>query len=123
MLAAAERCVYFPMHGFIESFNLSVAAALVTQRLLDACPHARGDLAAEGMGRLRSKWYTDLARTDEESAAYLQLAQAGGAVPFRDPRRAPEHRAQQHYNAHVIKRQSEAEAQREQQAKAAASVQ
>ena len=35
-----------PRFGFTESFNLSVAAALVLQRLLDAVPESRGRLLA-----------------------------------------------------------------------------
>ena len=46
MLEAADRRIYLPMFGFTESFNLSVAAALVLQRLLDAVPESRGRLLA-----------------------------------------------------------------------------
>jgi tRNA C32,U32 (ribose-2'-O)-methylase TrmJ len=34
LLAAADKRVYVPLHGFAESLNLSVAAALVLQQLL-----------------------------------------------------------------------------------------
>ena len=36
MLRAADQRVYLPMFGFTESYNLSISAALVLQRLLDA---------------------------------------------------------------------------------------
>lgn len=41
MLHAADRRVYMPMNGFAESFNLSVATALVLLRLLDATPNVQ----------------------------------------------------------------------------------
>ena len=41
MRAAADRLLYLEMHGFTESYNLSVASALVLQRLLDAAAGVR----------------------------------------------------------------------------------
>ena len=38
MLEAADRRVYLPMYGFTDSFNLSVAMALLVQRLFYLCP-------------------------------------------------------------------------------------
>ena len=35
MLAAADKRIYLPLHGFADSLNLSVAAALLLQRLQD----------------------------------------------------------------------------------------
>ena len=56
MLEAADRRIYLPMFGFTESFNLSVAAALVLQRLLDAVPESRGRRPAMWeTGRLRPR--------------------------------------------------------------------
>lgn len=60
-LAAAERRLYLPMAGFGESFNLSVSAALMLQRLFDACPEMRGDLAEEEKAEIRARWYRRLA--------------------------------------------------------------
>jgi len=109
-----------PMQGFIESFNLSVATALVLQRLLDACPECHGDLDQETLIRLRSKWYGDLARNEEQSAYFAKLAAQGGVEPYSDVRRAPEHRAQQTRNTHVKKKQDEKEAEAKAQANLAA---
>ena len=50
MLRAADRLVFLPMHGFTESLNVSVATALVLQRLLDACPESRGQLPPKELG-------------------------------------------------------------------------
>jgi tRNA (guanosine-2'-O-)-methyltransferase len=60
-LAAAERRLYLPIAGFTESFNLSVSAALLLQRLFDACPEMRGDLGAEERTAIRARWYRLLA--------------------------------------------------------------
>jgi tRNA(Leu) C34 or U34 (ribose-2'-O)-methylase TrmL len=56
MLAAAERRIFLPMYGFTESFNVSVASALVLQRLLDASQGDRGRLPPEEMTSLRRTW-------------------------------------------------------------------
>ncbi len=57
---AADRRLYLPMHGYTESFNLSVSVALFLQRLFDACPEARGDLSAERIAEIRADWYERL---------------------------------------------------------------
>lgn len=57
---AADRRLYLPMHGYTESFNLSVSVALFLQRMFDACPEARGDLPAERLAEIRAQWYTTL---------------------------------------------------------------
>jgi hypothetical protein len=95
MLAAADRRVFLPMYGFTESFNVSVAAALVLQRLLDAAHESRGQLPAAELAALRLQWYTELARSDEQLRTFLELARAGGAAPFADTRRPEAHRAEQ----------------------------
>lgn len=87
MLNAADKRIFLPMYGFTESFNLSVAAALVMQRLLDAMPESRGQLPAEETDRLRRDWYSGLARSDAARAQFAQLADLGGTVPFCDARR------------------------------------
>lgn len=38
MLREADKRIFLPMYGFTESFNLSVATALVLSRLFDHCP-------------------------------------------------------------------------------------
>lgn len=40
-LAAADKRVFIPMVGFAESFNLSVATALVVQKLFNICPEGK----------------------------------------------------------------------------------
>lgn len=60
-LAAAARRLYLPMAGFTESYNLSVSAALLLQRLFDACPEMRGDLPPEERAAIRARWYRRLA--------------------------------------------------------------
>ena len=94
-LDAADVRVFLPMWGFTESFNISVATALVLQRLLDAMPDSRGALPPEEMQRLRTEWYDALARTEEQRAAFARLAERGGARPLRDTRRPEAHRDEQ----------------------------
>ncbi|TYZ52885.1 hypothetical protein PybrP1_011630 [[Pythium] brassicae (nom. inval.)] len=57
MLRAADKRVYFPIFGFTESLNLSVATALVLQRLFDWFPAIRGDLAEAEKRAIRAQWY------------------------------------------------------------------
>ena len=95
MLGAADRLVFLPMHGFTESLNVSVATALVLQRLLDACPESRGQLPPKERDALRRQWYDSLARTEAQRREFAALADAGGATPFLDTRRAAAHRDEQ----------------------------
>ena len=101
-LAQADKRVYLPMRGFTESYNLSVASALVLQRLLDAAEYedghpdggglqgdgcratVAGGLQGDELGELRRDWYQSLARTHEQRARFEQLAAAGGVEPFAD---------------------------------------
>ena len=70
------------MYGFTESFNLSVASALVLQSLFNACPEAHGDLGLEGRKSLRREWYEKLNRKVKDPAnltrfeGYLKEAEA-----------------------------------------------
>ena len=84
------------MFGFTESYNLSVSAALVLQRLLDACPESRGDLPDDEMMSTRREWYAQLAKTESQRAEFEQLASSGGAEIFVDLRRPQQHRDEQH---------------------------
>ena len=86
-LRAADRRVFLPMYGMSESFNVSVAAALVMQRLCDACAADRGRLPAAELDETRRRWYRALARNEEQRRAFDALADAGGAAPFVDTRR------------------------------------
>jgi hypothetical protein len=107
MLAAAQRRVYLPMYGFTESFNLSVATALILQRVLDACQASRGQLPESEIARLRLQWYSDLARSPEQRVHFQTLAAAGGVEPFIDMRRPEEHRVD-HINPRLRQRQEAA---------------
>jgi tRNA(Leu) C34 or U34 (ribose-2'-O)-methylase TrmL len=64
MVAAASASVFLPMQGFSESFNVSVAAALLCQRLTDLCPEMIGDLGADERNQLRRLWYAHLSATN-----------------------------------------------------------
>jgi tRNA (guanosine-2'-O-)-methyltransferase len=58
-LAACDGAVAIPMFGFTESFNLSVACALVMSRLAARRRDhlgARGDLAPARLAHLRARW-------------------------------------------------------------------
>ncbi len=61
MLEASARRLFLPMHGFTESFNLSVATALVLQRCFDACPELRGAMTDVERATVRLQWYQRLA--------------------------------------------------------------
>ena len=76
--AASDRQVYLPMHGFTESFNLSVAAALVIQRCFDAEPGLVGAMGEEERGALRRDWFARLAgKNDARRDVFLRMAEAG----------------------------------------------
>jgi tRNA G18 (ribose-2'-O)-methylase SpoU len=84
MLAACDRRVFLPMHGFTESFNLSVATALVLQRLFDACPEARGDLPDDVKAGLRREWFEELSRN--ATSRYPRGVRAvPGMLPYEEP--------------------------------------
>lgn len=50
------RRVCLPMYGYNDSFNLSVATAMVLHHLFLCCPEARGDLTPERKRALRLEW-------------------------------------------------------------------
>ncbi|KAG2498780.1 hypothetical protein HYH03_003519 [Edaphochlamys debaryana] len=91
MLQAAHRRVCLPMYGYNDSFNLSVATAMVLHHLFVCCPEARGDLTAERLRSLRLDWYGRLARTDAQRAEFLARVD-DPPPPFVDVRRPDEHR-------------------------------
>ena len=92
MIAAADERIFLPMFGFTESFNLSVSAALVLQKLLEACPESRGDLPVAETAQIRRAWYAQLAKTEDQRLQFERLAERGGAEPLRDTRRPQCHR-------------------------------
>jgi len=70
MLDAADRTVYFPQYGFGDSFNVSVACALLLQFLFTWCPLARGQLDSGEREMLRAQWYSKLASNPEMRAEF-----------------------------------------------------
>ena len=62
MLEAAEKRIFLPIHGFSESLNLSVASALVLQRIFYLCPKARGNLTEAEKKTIRADWYLKLSK-------------------------------------------------------------
>mmetsp|Transcript_17195 Transcript_17195/g.65638 ORF Transcript_17195/g.65638 Transcript_17195/m.65638 type:complete len:316 (-) Transcript_17195:90-1037(-) len=90
MLDAADRRVYLPMFGFTESFNLSVATALILQLLFTWCPEARGDLSDDEKAIIREEWYTNLATTPTNKqivATWKPRGQQGEVPLLEDLRR------------------------------------
>ena len=127
MVAASQRRLYYPLRGFSESLNLSVAAALVVQRLFDVrirqaenkkthnhqhpltlfpsqmCPEARGDLAAEEKQELRRRWYGLLASTPAQRKIYDRWL-AHPPPPLPDLRRTEEQRKDTWVPAKILSR-------------------
>ncbi|KAG2432545.1 hypothetical protein HXX76_008890 [Chlamydomonas incerta] len=94
MLEAADRRVCLPMYGYNDSFNLSVATAMVLHHLFLCCPEARGDLTAERKRALRLEWYARLARTDAQRAEFLaRVDDPPPPPPSGDVRRPDEQHA------------------------------
>ena len=95
LLAACDRRVYVPQHGFADSLNVGVAAALATSHVLKLVGGG-GDLVEatdwvpEAPDELRSKWAGVLCR-DEAQLAAIRAA-AGDVAVLDDLRRAPEFR-------------------------------
>jgi hypothetical protein len=70
---------------------VSVATALILQRLLTLSPEARGDLSNEEKQALREKWYLKLAHNDKQKADYPKFL-LNPPPPLDDNRRPEEHR-------------------------------
>tara|TARA_R110002096_G_scaffold99189_8_gene220009 strand:+ start:5742 stop:6443 length:702 start_codon:yes stop_codon:yes gene_type:complete len=92
-LAAADRRFYLPMQGFTESLNLSVATALVLQRLFDADPTLVGAMPESERAALRAKWYARLGGTDERKRHRYASEVNDPPPPLDDLRPADEFRA------------------------------
>lgn len=73
-IAASTKRVYLPMFGFTESFNLSVATALVLQRLFDWFPELRGSLKqdTETFEQLKEEWVANLSKNPTAAAKIRQ---------------------------------------------------
>ncbi|OQR99912.1 RNA methyltransferase, TrmH superfamily protein [Achlya hypogyna] len=78
MLHEADYRIYFPTVGFSESLNLSVATALVCQRLIDWFPQLRGDLSTEAKDELRREWFPQLS---SDAEAWIAQPDAIGVLP------------------------------------------
>jgi len=70
MSEAANKLVCLSTFGFTESLNLSIAAALVINKLFYICPEARGDLDEAEKKNLRKKWYGHLAANGRQAKLY-----------------------------------------------------
>ena len=97
MLSAADRRVYLEQAGFTESFNLSVATALVLQALFTMCPEARGDLSDERKQAVREVWYPKVfarsktAVNRERHLPFLEKARRGELPEALADLRTPRH--------------------------------
>merc|ERR1712039_535808 len=87
---AADRLVYLPLCGFAESLNVSVAAALATQLILQilarAHPHDVLRLRDDEISLLRKEWYEKLANGEDELERFRALL-SNPPSPFDDLRR------------------------------------
>ena len=99
MINAADVRVYLKMHGFADSLNLSVSAALIMQRLKMAAPGCVGRMDAEARRQLRLQWYPMMGRSDEQRAEFEMAARHENEhpedrriVPYEDVRRPDAHR-------------------------------
>lgn len=74
LLRAADKRVYLPLNGFADSLNLSVAAAMITQRVLAMCgPSVVGDMDDGDRRRLREEWYPQLAKSPEQQLEFARM--------------------------------------------------
>jgi len=91
-LAAARRRLRLPMRGFNESLNLTVAGALLLQRLFDVDPGLPGTMAEGERRSLRKLWYETLAGEDEARRAEYASWLDHPPEPLPDPRPREEDR-------------------------------
>ena len=75
MLLAADHRVYLPIHGFADSLNLSVAAAMVLQKVFMLFPQAVGCMSEDEREQLRKLWYSKLSRSEAQKGEFLKLAE------------------------------------------------
>ena len=62
-------------HGFADSLNLSVAAAMIMQRLLDMSPGVVGGMGEEQRQVLRHRFYPTMARKDAQREYFTACAE------------------------------------------------
>ena len=93
MLKAADKRVYLPLNGFADSLNLSVACAMVVQRLLFIDPTIEGAISEEEKMDLRRRWYPKIARDENQLKEYMNMIETKQFIkPFNDARRCDKHR-------------------------------
>ncbi|MFT4540742.1 MAG: tRNA(Leu) C34 or U34 (ribose-2'-O)-methylase TrmL [Planctomycetota bacterium] len=92
LMQAAQRRFYLPMRGFTESFNLSVATALLLQRLFDADPGLIAAMSEAERAEIRESWYPRLGGRDERKQTRFIEYLAHPPAPLDDTRPPDEHR-------------------------------
>jgi len=97
MLELADKRVYLPLTGFADSLNLSVATALVLQRIMLLFPpnSVNGVIGDDEKHELRKVWYKTLARNEEDEELYnnaLETKLYERIQLLDDLRRCDEHR-------------------------------
>ena len=95
MLQACDRRVYLPMHGFSDSLNVGVAAALALEKVKDLLggggEYLTDDWVPEPPDVLRERWARRLSRDDGQLDLIRAALGEGGAV-LGDLRRPDEFR-------------------------------
>ena len=95
MLQTCDRRVYLPMHGFSDSLNVGVAAALALEKVKDLLggggDYLTDDWVPEPPDVLRERWARRLSR-DDGQLDLIQAALGEGSAVFDDLRRPDEFR-------------------------------
>ncbi|MDA1267230.1 MAG: hypothetical protein O2816_19280, partial [Planctomycetota bacterium] len=92
LLEAADRRLYLPMQGFTESFNLTVATALLLQRLFDADEGLIGAMSDGERQRIREVWYPRLGGRDERKRTRYVAYLDDPPPPLHEPRPTDDYR-------------------------------
>jgi len=104
ILEKSDKVVYYPIYGFSESFNLSVAAALIMNRIFQLCPEARGNLTEEEKHIIRKDWYSKLAKNEERRNEYMTKYLNNPPPPIDDLRREDEERGGSYVSSDIRER-------------------
>jgi tRNA (guanosine-2'-O-)-methyltransferase len=89
MIQAADQLVYFPLHGFSESLNLSVSAALILAYVLEHQPLLQCVMQDSERSQLRREWFLKLAKRPGQQETFPQWATSQTTPrPFDDLRRS-----------------------------------
>eukprot|EP01130_Rhizamoeba_saxonica_P017543 TRINITY_DN8529_c0_g1_i1.p1 TRINITY_DN8529_c0_g1~~TRINITY_DN8529_c0_g1_i1.p1 ORF type:complete len:482 (-),score=120.99 TRINITY_DN8529_c0_g1_i1:17-1462(-) len=103
MLQEADKRVYLPMFGFSDSLNLSVATALVLQKVFYLDPTIRGSMDEEYRQQLRIRYYDELARDERQRELFRFYENDENITARPDGRRLDEHRGA-HVRRSVMKK-------------------